>query len=355
MGFEIDFMPSGEGSRSSDAISFRYGNLESSDPKQQRVVVIDGGTKASGEALVKHITTYYHTRRVDAVLLTHPDADHASGLTVVIESLEVGALYMHRPWAHAEALHAMITDGRLSVRAVTQKLARSLANVYELDQMAKRRNIPVIEPFAGSLLLNDPALLVLGPDVNYYRDLACEMAELRAEPSTLSGLLQSFTQGAGDALARIKESLGFESETWSDAPGTSPSNNSSAILLFRDRDKSFLFTGDAGVPALTRAADLATTSGIALNTLHGLQVPHHGSRHNISPALLDRIKAPYGLISVCCDSPKHPSPRVTNALKRRGTRTSKTEKQVLSLSDGGVARQGYGAAPEIPFMYDFEE
>ena len=52
-GIEIDFLPVGPGSRSADAIAIRYGNLWSSDPTRQWVVVIDGGTKEGDEALGK--------------------------------------------------------------------------------------------------------------------------------------------------------------------------------------------------------------------------------------------------------------------------------------------------------------
>lgn len=57
VGFEIDFLPVGEGERSGDAIAFRYGL-----PGSYRVMVVDGGTKASGEKLVEHIRLHYGTK-----------------------------------------------------------------------------------------------------------------------------------------------------------------------------------------------------------------------------------------------------------------------------------------------------
>src|SRR5580693_2236869 len=89
-GFEIDFLPVGEG-RSGDAIALRFGNL-TGERKDQVVVVIDGGFKESGEKLVEHIKSYFNTDYVDTVISTHPDADHASGLSVVLETLSVGQL-----------------------------------------------------------------------------------------------------------------------------------------------------------------------------------------------------------------------------------------------------------------------
>ena len=54
IGYEVDFLPVGEGEKSGDAISFRFGNLLV-DLAQQTVFVIDGGFKSSGQALVDHI------------------------------------------------------------------------------------------------------------------------------------------------------------------------------------------------------------------------------------------------------------------------------------------------------------
>ncbi len=48
-GYEIDFLPVGNGDRSGDAIAMRYGT-----PNNYKVIVYDGGTKESGKALVDH-------------------------------------------------------------------------------------------------------------------------------------------------------------------------------------------------------------------------------------------------------------------------------------------------------------
>ena len=56
MGFEVDFLPVGDGEMSGDAITLRWGNLFG--PRDhQTVVVIDGGTKQSGQNLVQHLKT----------------------------------------------------------------------------------------------------------------------------------------------------------------------------------------------------------------------------------------------------------------------------------------------------------
>ena len=109
MGFEIDFLPVGDGEKGGDTIALRYGKLDGSR-SEQVLIVIDGGTKESGEDLVKHIIKYYKTEHVDKVISTHPDADHSSGLTVILEKLKVDCLWMHRPWEHAQVIKDAFID-----------------------------------------------------------------------------------------------------------------------------------------------------------------------------------------------------------------------------------------------------
>lgn len=49
-----------------------------------------------------------------------------------------------------------------------------------------------------------------------------------------------------------------------------------------------LLTGDAGRAGLAEAADYAPFAGLALPGIDRFQVPHHGSRRNVSTEILDR-------------------------------------------------------------------
>ena len=52
-------------------------------------------------------------------------------------------------------------------------------------------------------------------------------------------------------------------------------------------DKRILLTADAGRGALTEAADYAPSVGLELPGINTFQVPHHGSRRNVSTEILD--------------------------------------------------------------------
>jgi beta-lactamase superfamily II metal-dependent hydrolase len=320
------------------------------------VVVIDGGTKESGQALVDHVRTYYLTDIVDYVFSTHPDGDHASGLTEVLEQLTVrGGLFLHRPWEHSEDICHLFLDGRLTATGLEEKLCRALDEAArELETIALRRRIPIYEPFMGMTVENG-TLRVLGPHRDYYRSL---IPHFRGTPAPRNPLAQ-FAVRAGsavrDAVTWVLERMDVETLT-TDPEGTSCENNTSVILLATIDGHRLLFTGDAGVPALTAAADYAAYLGIDLSTLRFLQVPHHGSKRNVDPAILNRIKAQTAFISAAPDgAPKHPAKKVTNALIRRGTAVFATRGNSLRHEEGALPRPGWGAAPCIPFYTQVEE
>lgn len=369
MGYEVDFLPVGNGEKSGDAIAIRFGDFSSGDLRDQFVVVIDGGTKESGQALVDHIVKYYGTTFVDLVVNTHPDADHASGLTVVLEKLKVARLWMHKPWEHSERICHMFNDGRVTSGGLSARLKTALENARELEKLAKQKGIPITEPFAGTQLSDCGGFLtVLGPTQQYYEAL---LTEFRSTPerkeaySLAASVLKSLQEGAVAVAKRVMESFGAETLSEPDDDATSAENNSSAILLLQIDGHQMLFTGDAGVPALERADDWAEDCGITLSASDFSQVPHHGSRRNVGPSILDRIvgaKRAYDVpdkiafVSASKDAPKHPSRRVTNAYRRRGANVITTEGVAIwHHSSDAPNRRDYSAATPLPLYTEVEE
>lgn len=363
MGYEADFLPVGEGQKSGDAIAFRFGDLHGRR-SDQFVGVIDGGTKDSGSKLVEHIQTHYKTDRIDLVVSTHPDADHASGLTEVMENLQVDLLWMHKPWEHAEEVRRMFRSGRITDASLRASLQEALQNACDLDALAQRLGIPVLEPFSDrSLPFADKGIRVLGPS----RAVYCELIpHFRETPTarTAPGLFERIRSNADNIIQRVAEHWGIETLEDPDDTDTSAENNTSAILSITVDGRQLLFTGDAGALALGHALDTADATGVSFDNLHVLQVPHHGSRHNIGPTILNRLLGPRqathihrrtAVISVATEGEKtnHPSRKVVNALKRR-------QCEVYATKGGAICHyrdapdRGWGSASPLPF-YDTVE
>jgi beta-lactamase superfamily II metal-dependent hydrolase len=372
MAYEVDFLAVGEGERCGDAIALRFWIPNS--PGSQQVWVIDGGTKESGEAIVAHISKYYGTDRVDVVVSTHPDSDHASGLSVILKEMKVSVLLMHQPWNHAEEIQHLFDDDRVTPSGIEERVWRALQDARELEKIATEKGIKIIEPFSDNgepqLALN-AKVYILSPSKAFYEE---QLANFRCMPqvalqaqhwSHLAGLIEALKAGA-KGVARALETWFEETLADPEDDATSAENNSSVVLLFELDGDRLLFTADAGVPALTEAANRAQALGIDLKKAKFIQVPHHGSKRNVGPTVLNRILGPIkftesydktAYVSASKDGqPKHPAKKVVNAFKRRGANVFATQGEGLCFhSSDAPQRVGWSNATPLPFYEEVDE
>jgi beta-lactamase superfamily II metal-dependent hydrolase len=361
VGYEIDFLAVGEGEKSGDAIALRFGNL-AGPCSEQKVIVIDGGTKESGESLVSLIQTHYRTLKVDTVISTHPDSDHSSGLTVVLEKLEVGCLFMHQPWNHADDIRHLFDDERVTPSGLEERAWRSLQNARELEKIANKKGIPIREPFS------DDYRDVLSPSKAFYQQ---QLANFRCMPEPakkagMAALAEAVRVAVVEAIKWIAETWSTETLVEPEEDATSAENNSSVVFLVDLSGDRFLFTSDAGMPALTEAANRAAAMGVDLKTVKYVQVPHHGSKRNVGPTILDRILGPKkseeafdktAFVSVANDAePKHPARKVVNAFQRRGAKVFATKGNGLCQRSKDLPkRDGWNDATKLPFYEQVDE
>lgn len=329
MGYEVHVLPVGNRYKSGDAIAVRWGR-----PGAWQVLVYDGGSTDSGKALAAHVRERFRSARVDYMVSSHPDGDHASGLVPLLERLEVGELWMHRPWLHSSTVRDAVQPHhppQHPSHPPPSRLARTLRTVRKLELAALQRGIPIHEPFQGAQI---GGFRVLSPARDWY----------------LGQLLPAFGQPFMPAPPPIPATAPAgpaDRESWDvellrESAYTSADNESSVILWGEFDGQGVLLTGDAGIQALHHAADRAQAEGIDLpSRLCLLQVPHHGSRHNVSPSVLDRLLGPRkprddgqatkrAFVSAGTGSVAHPHAMVTNALLRRGAVPYATQGQVLS-------------------------
>lgn len=360
-GYEIDFLPVGNGERSGDAICVRYGT-----PGNYKVMVYDGGTKESGEKLVEHIKTFYGTSHVDYVVCSHPDADHASGLSVVLEQLSIGELWMHRPWEHSKLILDYFHDGRITDASLAERLKGKMAAAYALEELALAKRIPVYEPFQGSQIGD---FYVLSPERDWYvheliADFEKSPYKKQAAEAQNGFLLKSLLIAAKDAALKVTESWGFE--TLREDVCTSAENESSVVLFGVIADRGILFTGDAGVQALSKAAGYAEERNVSIpGYIKFAQVPHHGSRNNVSPSVLDRLLGPKSanlvsdaqitsFVSAGKESETHPRKMVVNAFLRRSAKVMVTKGQSIRHHHQMGTREGWTAIDSLTFSQEVE-
>lgn len=348
--YEVDFLPveseAGPGSKSGDAIAVHWQEGNGDD----RVVVIDSGFTNVGDDLADHIEKYFPSSYVDLVISTHPDADHINGIARLLQRLPVGELLVHQPRLHHSEAAKMH-----NIEAVDDVLA-----------VARERGVIVTEPFTG-LSRFDSRLLILGPSEAYYEGLLSEhIHEVKLGVAlTRPTVTTRLTAFARSLLEYTLDRLPVE--TLSDDGETSPRNNSSVISLLQVDDRRLLFTGEAGIPALEAAADSYERSVGVFNAypLRFFQAPHHGSKRNVGPSILNRIlgppSAPYGspttaFASSAAAAKKHPSPKVVNALLRRGCSFAATEGRAIWHFQDAPSRSDYSPLPQqLPLQEDTDD
>lgn len=352
--YEIDFHRVGDGDNSGDAISLRY-----FDGAQWRVIVIDGGYTANGEALCAHIEKWYGTSYIDHVISTHPDNDHMSGLRVVMEKMSVGTLWMHCPWAHTEQILPLFKSRRWLAANLTAELKRQYPMVQEMLDLAAAQSTPVYLPFAGQTI---GPLTVLSPSREMYEGL---LPQFRATPAPDLDQLQQlghWLEGIRPHISTDESKNVYEywdTETLLEGGTTAAENESSLIMLGDLPGRSILLTGDAGLVALREAANYAISIGKSIVQPGIFQVPHHGSRNNISPAWLNYIvgapdvaghRSPVtAVVSAGAQDTTHPRQVVVNAIQRRGAGPWSTKNGGLYFRGAGLPGRDWGDSAVLPF------
>ncbi|MCK5022066.1 MAG: hypothetical protein KAR54_02360 [Candidatus Pacebacteria bacterium] len=367
MNLELDFLPIGEKTQCGDALILSYGNLKG-QRYEYSIVVVDSGFQENGDHIVDHIKNTYDTDVVDLLISTHPDQDHSGGIPIVLEKLDVKKIWMHKPWDHTENIAKLFTNPSVTDQGVKKEINKSLSTVKEVEKIAKRKGIPIIEPFTG-LKDESGCLVVLGPDEKFYKEEL--IPNFRCTPESKD---DSIVETIKDKLGEISESIKdyvdekWDLETLDDSGETTAENNSSTILLLNINDNHILLTSDAGQPALTRVVNLLDSEEYDYSKIKLIQVPHHGSHRNISPDLLDKLIGPkldietdiatkITVVSIARElDDKHPSKKVMNAFKRRGGPVHATNGGLKYYGIGDVPRQNeYPSSKSLPFFYKVEK
>ncbi len=259
---------------------------------------------------------------------------------------------MHRPWEHAADIKNLFENRSFTDSFLEDRLEESLKQVSDLETIANKKRIRIYEPFQGTTAFGG-IMHVLGPSQQFYEEL---LPHFREMPTPLGGLrvLAPIRTVVEQATKLIRDHLQIDLLNDED-DSTSPENNTSTLILFNICGQRLLFTGAAGKTALLHGVTYADSLGIPLTDLWFLDVPHHGSKRNLSSGVLKRIKGRTAFISASKDSPKHPAKKVTNALKKHEMAVYVTRGKGLRHSYQAPERVGWSAAQQEEFHDHVEE
>jgi beta-lactamase superfamily II metal-dependent hydrolase len=309
---DIDFISrSDKGAATSssyDAIALRF---KEDQDESQKVVVIDGGFSETGTDLLDFIQDRYQADKIDLMISTHPDTDHLNGLVSIIQQMPVSELLIHQPRLYRADLDDF----------------KNIDNLDDLLAYATEMGTTITNAYAGISRLQG-RIRILGPTQDFYTE------QLNAQLDPTARIVHQLRSSLTEASVAMKDFAGralgtMPEETLGNSGITSPRNESSAITLLQVSGNRYLFTADAGREALSQAVNEYenTIGNFTQFPINLFQAPHHGSRRNLGETILDRIfgspESPFSyshvvFIHAAAASKKHPSPKVTNALMRRG-------------------------------------
>ena len=333
MNYEVDFLPVGEGS--GDAIVIRYGD----DTEGYYLHVVDGGRTETAQTIINHINNFYPDYHINHMVLSHADDDHATGLVGVMEKIKVGHLWMNRPWLYAsEILHHF--HGNFTLQGLIENIKDRHPYLVDLERLAVQNGTLIHEVFQGAKI---GEFTVLAPTRARYVNSIPDFGKTpdrytsATAGSQTFGLLRSIAEAAKKWLEER-----WDLETLPEEAVTSASNESCVVQYGALNGKGILLTADVGPIGLEEAGNFGAQLGLDRSKF--VQVPHHGSRHNVTPSVLDMWlgpKQPKGAVvgtaicSVGSNKADYPRGQVTNAFMRRGFKVYCTRTKWISHSRGG--------------------
>jgi hypothetical protein len=308
--FTIHMLPARQG----DCLWIEYG-----DEQAPRRLLIDGGTPETHQVLQQRIQALPKAqRRFELLVITHIDSDHIGGaLPLFADDPDVA---FEDVWYNAWR-HLFDPDHEAFGPVQGEKLARSLDEgglAWNKAFGGKRVCIPKSGPLPTLELPGGMRLTLLSPGADELKKLRPYWAEECKKSGLVPGESASSSHPAPpgyEAMGPVNiDALALEAFTGDG----SPANASSIALLAEYEGQRALLAGDAHADVLLKSVKRLVPAGERLH-LDAFKLAHHGSKHNLSRDLLDRLDCRNYLISTDGTQFKHPDRQaVARVLKYGG-------------------------------------
>lgn len=267
--------------------------LEYGDVGDVHRVLIDGGPAGTARLLVERLGALPEAeRRFELLVVTHVDADHIAGVLKLHEAAVPGLRFADTWFNGYRHLQAPVdatvapveTLGPLQGEDLTRQLVRAGA-AWNAAFGGAAVQVPDSGALPVKVLPGGLKLTLLGPRASDLRALATtwehDCLAAGREPGVDTPAVLGGIEGFGLPDVEALAATPFEEDD-------APANGSSIALLAEYAGQRLLLTGDAHPGTLLAAFDRLAGVGQRL-ALDVFKLPHHGSRANVSRALLERV------------------------------------------------------------------
>jgi competence protein ComEC len=238
--------------------------------KGKNQVLIDGGPSNKVLPCLSNHMPFWD-KKIELVVLTHPEADHITGLVPVLERYSVNQILAN----------SLLTDSGV------------FSKFRELVIAGK---IPVYSPKSGDKI---------------------KIAEIELD------VLFPLEKQGNEVVWKSDQAQNVMGETT-----YSGNLNKTAIALeLKDQDFKALLTGDLGIEEETLLCSFDSAQGFGgLEPVDVLKVGHHGSKYSTSLSFLEEIKPKLAVISVGANnSYGHPATEILQRLNDLGIKILRTD------------------------------
>jgi hypothetical protein len=300
---ELTFLDARQG----DAVWVRWGD--------GRQLLVDMGTSATGRGLADRFRALpTDERSFELLVVTHVDIDHINGvLSGLVDPVEPVPVTFADVWFNGwEHLHGEVPADERSplepMGGAQGELLTSWLRDHAWNDAFDRAAVVRTDTTLPRIELPDGlTITVLAPVQQRLTELIGKWQE-EVSAALERGDLEEVSPGLesmGPSTPPTLESA-VDLELLSEdpfEPDDSPSNASSIALLLEHDGKRALLTGDATAEELIGGLALIDEAPIAVDLV---KLPHHGSRNNVSRALIQALDCPLWVFSSDGTTFRHP-------------------------------------------------
>ena len=246
-------------------------------------ILIDGGPNDKVLTCLKNNMPFFD-KKIEIVALTHPEADHMTGIIPVMEKYKVD-YFLSGPEGNSSAVYNELI-GKLKARGFCKGRPCSTARPPLMK---------VMNPYTGEKVkMGGITLETLWPEKEWVAE------RLEVGGASFSPQTSHFILGAKTTHAKL--------------------NDFSLVFLLEYGERKVLLMGDADskIQDEIMANNTLTSVGV-------LKFPHHGSKTAMREDFLEKMKPREAVISVGKNSYGHPTAEALELLKKAGVKVRRTD------------------------------